>query len=193
MPDMNVALSWGSRYMAWMTLGGTLKMIPQDIIHLVEATKIFGETRQNLQFLPGANQTTANMLNLARGLCSVVLPEPTPTGHFGQDQYLLFKGGLEPQVYPPFNSDDAPFITVNEDKEMWLTLCTGFSPPVVRVYAAGPVNRGRQLRRESEVALLRRRVSGRCARARSQSGSCRWACTPTTPTPRIRSTTTRPV
>jgi mono/diheme cytochrome c family protein len=141
-PDMSVALSWGSRYMAWMTLGGTLKRIPQDILHLVEATKILGATRNNLEFLPGANQATANMLNLARGLCSVVLPDPTNLGHFGQDQYQLFKGGLEPQTYPPYNTDDAPFIDVNEDKEMWLTLCTGFSPPVVRVYSAGDKDLG---------------------------------------------------
>jgi len=135
-PDMSVALSWGSRYMAWMTLGGTLKKIPQDIIHLVEATKIFGQARQNLGFLPDASQATANMLNLARGLCSVVLPDPTSNGHFGQEQYLLFPRGQLPQSYPPFNSDDAPFINVNQDKEMWLSLCTGFSPSVVRVYVA---------------------------------------------------------
>ncbi len=134
MPDLDTALGWGSRYMAWMTLGGTLKKIPQDIIHLVEATKIFGQSRQNLQFLPGANQATANMLNLARGLCSVVLPDTTNLGHFGQDSFTLFLRGSEPQDYPPFTSDDAPFITQNEDKEMWLTLCTGFSPGVVRVY-----------------------------------------------------------
>ncbi len=136
MPDMNVALSWGSRYMAWMTLGGTLKKIPQDIIHLVEATKTFGVTRENLQYLPGANQATANMLNLARGLCSVVLPDTTNLGHFGSEASTKFLHGSEPQDYPPFNSEDAPFITANEDKEMWLTLCTGFSPAVVRVYEA---------------------------------------------------------
>ena len=51
MPDMNVALSWASRYMAWMTLGGTLKIIPQDIIHLVEATKVFGAVAAKPEFL----------------------------------------------------------------------------------------------------------------------------------------------
>jgi mono/diheme cytochrome c family protein len=136
MPDMNVALSWAARYMAWMTLGGTLKIIPQDIIHLVEATKVFGASRPNLSFLP-ANQVTANMLNLAKGLCTVVLPDTASAfAHFGQDSEIKFSLGQEPNFYPPFNSEDAPFITTNEDKEMWLTLCTGFSPAVVRVYEA---------------------------------------------------------
>jgi len=137
MPDINVALSWAPRYMAWMTLGGTLKRIPQDIIHLVEATKIFGESRENLGYLPGSNQATANMLNLAKGLCSVVLPDPN--GYFGSYQnrrYTEFLRGIQPNDYPPFNTPDAPFITKNEDKEMWLAMCTGFSPSVVRVYSA---------------------------------------------------------
>jgi hypothetical protein len=77
------------------------------------------------------------MLNLAKGLCSTILPDPF--GHFGVylgPDYTRFLRGSEPQAYPPFNSDDASFITTNQDKEMWLTLCTGFSPGVVRVYEA---------------------------------------------------------
>ena len=43
--DKTTADRWGSRYMAWMALGGTLKRIPQDILHLVTATPILGYTR----------------------------------------------------------------------------------------------------------------------------------------------------
>jgi hypothetical protein len=124
------ALNWAARYMAWMALGGTLKRIPQDIIHQVEATKILGEPRRHLDQLPGASEASANMLNLARGLCSVILPDPT--GNFAPDPFAA--GLTEPQVYPPFMSADTPFIATNGDREMWLYLCSHFSPPVVRVY-----------------------------------------------------------
>jgi hypothetical protein len=114
--------------MAWMALGGTLKRIPSDIMHQVEATRVLGEPRLNVSYLPGANDGSANMLNLAKGLCSVVLPEPGNYYYF--NNYSPVKGG----AYPPYDATDAPFITGNGDKEMWLTLCGRFSRPVVRVY-----------------------------------------------------------
>ncbi len=133
--DQSVAALWASRYMSWMTLGGTLKRIPQDVIHLVEATTILGQTRPHLDRLPGSQEVTGNMLNLAKGLCSVVLP--APDGEIFT-AYATFSNGFEPTAYPPFNADLSPFIKVNGDKEMWLHLCTDFSPPVVRVYVVGP-------------------------------------------------------
>ena len=75
--DMATAAQWGSRYMAWMALGGTTKRIPQDIIQLVAATRIMGVARANLSSIPGATDATGNMLNLAKGLCADVLPSPT--------------------------------------------------------------------------------------------------------------------
>src|SRR5262245_21466661 len=50
------AVGWASRYMAWMALGGTLKRIPQDIIHQVEATKVLGQQRLNLELVPGSGE-----------------------------------------------------------------------------------------------------------------------------------------
>jgi mono/diheme cytochrome c family protein len=126
------AVGWGSRYMAWMALGGTLKVIPQDIIHQVEATTILGERRPNLHLIPGAGEISANMLNLAKGLCAVVLPDAGKANDYFNN-YTTFKG-VEPYGYPPYNADVAPFIGKNEDKEMWIQLCTQFSPAVVRVY-----------------------------------------------------------
>jgi hypothetical protein len=125
---------WAARYMAWMALGGTLKRIPQDIIHQVEATQVLGQNRPNLHLVPGASEASANMLNLAKGLCAVVLPDAKKASYFF-NKYTKFEGGIEPRAYPPFdNIDDSPFIRVNADKEMWLYLCSRFSPPVVRVY-----------------------------------------------------------
>ena len=126
------APGWAARYMAWMALGGTLKVIPQDIIHQVEATTILGEKRPNLHLIPGGGEVSANMLNLAKGLCAVVLPDANKARDYFQ-KYTTFQG-VEPYAYPPYEADAAPFIRTNEDKEMWLYLCTQFSPAVVRVY-----------------------------------------------------------
>ena len=81
MGNANVASAWAPRYMAWMALGGTLKRIPQDIIHQVEATKVFGQQRPNLHHLLGAENASANMLKLAAGLCAVILPDKS-SGHY---------------------------------------------------------------------------------------------------------------
>ncbi len=126
------ALGWGSRYMAWMSLGGTLKLIPQNIIRQVETTRVLGVRRRNLQYLPASNQASANMLNLAKGLCSVVLPDPSKSNGFYFRQY----GGFDDH-YPPYNAapEFTPFIESNGDKEMWIHLCAHFAPPVVRVYS----------------------------------------------------------
>ncbi len=124
-------LPWGSRYMAWMALGGTLKRIPQDIIHQVEATKVFGQQRPNLHFLLGAEKASANMLNLASGICATILPDQRSSHYYG---YQVFTGGLEPLYYPPFNATDTPMMDTIADRDMWLHLCTQYSPTVVRVY-----------------------------------------------------------
>ena len=137
--DMTTAVRWGSRYMAWMALGGTTKRIPQDIIQLVAATRIMGVYRANLSSIPGATDATGNMLNLAKGLCADVLPSPT-------DKFLptFDKGTSFPPThgYPPFNTPGAHFITTNYDKEMWLHLCSDFSPQVVRVYGKTAADAG---------------------------------------------------
>jgi mono/diheme cytochrome c family protein len=126
------AEQWASRYMAWMALGGTLRRIPQDIIHQVEATTVLGEHRQSLFKLPGAGQVSANMLNLAKALCALVLPDPIADNFLFPDYGDTFKNDR----YPPYNilPKESPFITTNGDKDMWLTLCSQFSPQVIRVY-----------------------------------------------------------
>jgi mono/diheme cytochrome c family protein len=137
--NMTTAALWGSRYMAWMALGGTLKRIPQDIVQLVAATPILGALRQNLSSIPGARDPTGNMLNLAKGLCAIILPDPTDQSPLDGQQLLPAFGNYSdiqgsPKVYPPYNHGGSPFVETNYDKEMWLNLCSRFSPRVIRVY-----------------------------------------------------------
>jgi mono/diheme cytochrome c family protein len=140
--DKVVADQWASRYMAWMALGGTLKRIPQDILHLVAATPIFGQKRDNIDSLPGAADPTGNMLNLARGFCTIVLPAPTSASGLLDRHLFAFDSAatIDAAKYPPYNHDGSPFITTTYDREMWIHLCSDFSPQVVRVYAAQIAN-----------------------------------------------------
>jgi len=137
--DMKAADLWASRYMSWMALGGTLKRIPQDIIHLVAATPVLGHLRDNLSTVPGATDPTGNMLNLAKGLCSIVLPEPTSGSLPGFVEVLPAFDNfstIDSPYYPPYNHDGSPFVSSTYDREMWLHLCSDFNPQVIRVYGA---------------------------------------------------------
>jgi len=55
---------WAARYVAWMALGGTSKLIPKAILDVVTATPILGEPRK----LPGVDG--ANMLGPVQTLCA---------------------------------------------------------------------------------------------------------------------------
>jgi len=125
-----------------MALGGTLKRIPQDILHLVAATPIFGQKRENIDALPGATDATGNMLNLAKGLCAIVLPAPTSLTNPLLDAHLFaFDAGstIDARSYPPYMHEGSPFVTTTYDREMWVHLCSDFSPQIVRVYGAAVV------------------------------------------------------
>ena len=140
--EKNAADLWASRYMSWMALGGTLKRIPQDVLHLVTATPILGYKRENISQLPGATDPTGNMLNLAKGMCALVLPGPTHNDDipdYEQSMYAFNSNSSllpAPKGYPPYNHPGSPFIDRTYDKEMWLHLCSDYSPQVIRVYGA---------------------------------------------------------
>ena len=140
--DTTKSLFWGSRYMAWMALGGTLKRIPQDVVQLVAATPTMGTLRPSLNTIPGASDATGNMLNLAKGLCAFVLPDPEKDAAKGAvpafTRYSALHG--RPSDYPPYDYAGAPFIEQTYDKDMWLHLCSAFSPQVVRVYGSIPAD-----------------------------------------------------
>ncbi len=136
-----VADLWGSRYMAWMTLGGTLQLIPTDVMNQVQATKIFGVGRPHLSKLPVVDttsaNTSANMLNLAKGLCAFVLPDIAAQGLFVKP--ATFNGSGHTDDNPFFlglSKDFSPFVTSNGDWEMWMHLCGSLNRQVVRVYRA---------------------------------------------------------
>ena len=133
-----VAEKWASRYMPWMTLGGTLQLIPEDVINQVQATTILGEQRKNLNKLPPVETASANMLNLAKGLCAEVLPDLTDgtiSTYFEPGQWGT---ALPPpsRFWPisPDNSQDTSFIFKNGDFQMWMKLCSEKNRQVVRVY-----------------------------------------------------------
>jgi hypothetical protein len=143
--DPNVADLWGSRYMAWMTLGGTLQLIPSDVMNQVQATKIFGLGRQNLSKLPLVDTVSANMLNLAKSLCAVVLPDLATPGGVRLTPGTITGDGTKAQDGPYFlgQSADSPFLLANGDWEMWMHLCGSFNRQVVRVYRVSKDNFGR--------------------------------------------------
>jgi mono/diheme cytochrome c family protein len=146
---------WGSRYMSWMALGGTLKRIPQDIIHLVATTPILGHTRENIGSVPGSSDPTGNMLNLAKGICAIVLPAPANNlPDFERSLFAFISNRNLPEAfgYPPYNHSGSPLVASTYDKEMWLHLCSDFSPQVVRVYGS---LFGAQGGRPAEVQILR--------------------------------------
>jgi mono/diheme cytochrome c family protein len=132
--DPKTADTWAPRYMAWMTLGGTLQLIPHDVINQVEATRIFGVGRQHLSKLGLTETASANMLNLAKGLCALVLPDQEPdTQQLTAIDLINSPPGAD--EYPLFNSTaTTPFIRTNGDWEMWMKLCSAFNRQVVRVY-----------------------------------------------------------
>jgi len=131
--DPAVADLWAARYVGWMTLGGTLQLIPQDVVNQVQATKILGQARAHLNFLGGeAAGVSANMLNLAKGLCAEVLPDESALANLKSPVYGAAGWSTE---YPLLaNRDKSAFIRGNGDWEMWMNLCSRFNRPVVRVY-----------------------------------------------------------
>ena len=130
-----VADKWASRYMPWMTLGGTLQLIPQDVINQVQATTILGERRQNLNNLPPVESASANMLNLAKGLCAVVLPDLTDsTINHNFEPGTWSTSAPPPSIFAPITGPDTSFIFTNGDFEMWMKLCSEKNRQVVRVY-----------------------------------------------------------
>ncbi|MBC7988544.1 MAG: hypothetical protein H7Y19_03030 [Luteimonas sp.] len=137
-PDPIEGKQNAARYMAWMTLGGTLKNIPQDIINLVNSAQIFGQRRKDLSLVGGNEKTTGNMLQIAKGLCSTILPSPAEHSFFFQDHQEALGKSSPVEYYPPFNHERSPLIASTGDKQLWIELCSRFSPAIVRVYEVTP-------------------------------------------------------
>ncbi|HVU01057.1 MAG TPA: hypothetical protein VHE30_04865, partial [Polyangiaceae bacterium] len=107
---------WGSRYMAFMGLGGTTKAIPKSLISVVGLTPVFGVSRV------GGAATDANMLAIARRLCSETLP---------------YRSGSEQPTFDTktgrFTVGFASLQEANGDAQLWRELCNFANPSPVRV------------------------------------------------------------
>jgi hypothetical protein len=114
------AEDWAARYLAWMALGGTQRLLPQSLLKIVGATLVMGEPRGKAGIVFAG---TPNMLELARNMCSNVLA-------WGQDAefraYFPEKGGR------PWR-DHTSLLDHIGDAEMWSRLCSVGNRPVVRV------------------------------------------------------------
>ena len=89
------------------------------------------------------------MLNLGKGLCAIVLPAPTSITNPLLDPHLFAfdaSSDIDSISYPPYTHQGSPFVTTTYDREMWVHLCSDFSPQIVRVYGTGSLadNEGRQ-------------------------------------------------
>jgi mono/diheme cytochrome c family protein len=111
---------WASRYLAWMTLGGTQRRLPPALLNIVAAQKVFGAGRASNQISPTGSP---NMLKLAKELCLNALPAVDAN----YDLTPLFRSGRLDW------GSQTGLIDVNGDAEMWLRLCALNNRKVVRV------------------------------------------------------------
>jgi mono/diheme cytochrome c family protein len=96
------------RYLAWMALGGTEKVIPDAVLIAVQNSPVFGEYRH---FAIGSPPPpTANMLASARLYCRSIL--------FHQAEIDVTTGWIPEKGY-----DGTPLLTTNGDADMWRRLC----------------------------------------------------------------------
>jgi len=111
---------WGARYLAWMTLGGTQRVLPSAVLNIVAATRVLGAKRASNQISPTGSP---NMLKLAKELCMHTLPAINS----GYDLAPLFAHGHLDWGAQTGLIDD------NGDAEMWLRLCSLNNRRIVRV------------------------------------------------------------
>src|SRR5450631_3815996 len=113
------------RYIAWMTLGGTQKHLPQDVLAEVSATPVLGQQRNHISIVG-----TPDMLRLGLSLCEqIVSADPAEETQFSLSN-LIAHGRMD-------WSGKTGLIDTNGDAEMWLRLCNLGNRPVVRVADGG--------------------------------------------------------
>jgi mono/diheme cytochrome c family protein len=110
---------WTARYVAWMGLGGTRRVIPASILSLVGTAEVMGEKRQGV--LP---VTDANMLTLAQQLCSQSLG----VKDYGEVDFDPSTGNI---IHS--SKDGTSLVSTNGDAETWLKLCSFRNAPPVRI------------------------------------------------------------
>ena len=112
---------WASRYMLWMTLGGTQRLIPQVALKIVGSSLVLDQRRGSL------TAASANMLSLAIDLCARTLPVDPDSGVPDFAQAMAFEPATATVGYR-----NSPVITDNGDAELWEGLCRVDNPVPVR-------------------------------------------------------------
>jgi hypothetical protein len=113
----------GSRYMAYMALGGTQKHLPGAVLRQVAQAPVFGKLRANLAILG-----SPDMLQLGLVLCTqIATASPDAVIPISDLQGGRIKWG-----------DRTGLIDTSGDAEMWLKLCSLDNRPLVRVVSPGP-------------------------------------------------------
>jgi mono/diheme cytochrome c family protein len=151
---------WAARYVAWMALGGTSKLIPKAILDVVTATPILGEPRK----LPGVDG--ANMLGPVQTLCAQlflqsiwlqkIVGQPTEPELSILELTLTVSEIHEgtPEQPGPFGNflwdslkrlQDGQIIYDNGDAELWARLCSIDNPTPIASLTL-PSARGEQIR-----------------------------------------------
>jgi mono/diheme cytochrome c family protein len=108
-----------ARYLPWMALGGTSARIPLPILNLVANTPVLGKARKKIDV------TSANMLQTAQALCSLV--GGMELGTFNPAELASAKNQAE------LHGKLGQFLTDNGDAELWTRICTYNNPPPVHV------------------------------------------------------------
>lgn len=109
-----------SRYMAFMTLGGTEKHLPQDVLTEVSQTPVVGQIRSNIEL-----EGTPDMLRLGLQLCEQLASSDANGTQFPLGKFIATgRMGW---------SDVSGLVDINGDAEMWLRLCNLSNRQIVRV------------------------------------------------------------
>jgi mono/diheme cytochrome c family protein len=109
---------WAARYMSWMALGGTQRVIPKVVLGQVARTEVSGTERE----LPLLSDVDANMLASARQACRLVIPVLSDNVSVG--------GGFSQFAIRP---SQTALIEENGDAELWQRVCSFGNAPIVRV------------------------------------------------------------
>jgi hypothetical protein len=114
-----------ARYVAWMTLGGTQKHLPQPILAEVSDAPVLGTVRQHIALVG-----TPDMLRLGLSLCEqIVSADPSENVQYDVGNFV---------VTGTMNwSGLTGLIGTNGDAEMWLRLCNLNNRQIVRVATPG--------------------------------------------------------
>jgi hypothetical protein len=109
-----------ARYVGWMTLGGTAKHLPQDVLTEVALSPVLGQVRAHIEAAG-----TPDMLRLGLELCEQIATSDARQTQVQLDQ-LVATGQMG-------WSQATGLVDVNGDAEMWLRLCNLGNRPFVRV------------------------------------------------------------